>query len=96
MAEGGIVLPRPGGTLAQLGEAGDAEAVIPLNDESMARLSDRIVDAMGRSGGRQESGAIDLTIQLGDRELYRALAKANRDGRFLVDQTRGLAARRGR
>jgi hypothetical protein len=31
MAEGGIVLPRPGGTLAQIGEAGKAEAVIPLD-----------------------------------------------------------------
>lgn len=31
MAEGGVVLPRPGGTLAQIGEAGKAEAVIPLD-----------------------------------------------------------------
>jgi len=30
-AEGGIVMPRPGGTLAQIGEAGQAEAVIPLD-----------------------------------------------------------------
>lgn len=31
-ADGGIVLPRRGGTLAQIGEAGSAEAVIPLDD----------------------------------------------------------------
>jgi hypothetical protein len=31
MAEGGIVLPRAGGTIARIGEAGQAEAVIPLN-----------------------------------------------------------------
>jgi ribosomal protein L12E/L44/L45/RPP1/RPP2 len=31
MAKGGIVLPRPGGTLARIGEAGRPEAVIPLN-----------------------------------------------------------------
>jgi SLT domain-containing protein len=31
MAEGGIVMPRPGGTLAQIGEAGHPEAVIPLD-----------------------------------------------------------------
>jgi hypothetical protein len=30
-ANGGIVLPRPGGTIARIGEAGQAEAVIPLN-----------------------------------------------------------------
>ena len=95
LAEGGIVLPRPGGTLAQLGERGDAEAVIPLNDASMARLSDKIVEAMDRGGG-QSAGSIDLTVQLGDRELFRALAKANRDGRFLVDQSRGIATRRSR
>lgn len=31
MANGGIVMPTPGGTLARIGEAGHAEAVIPLN-----------------------------------------------------------------
>ena len=32
LQEGGIVLPRPGGTIARIGEAGQAEAVIPLED----------------------------------------------------------------
>jgi hypothetical protein len=31
LAEGGIVMPRPGGVLANIAEAGQAEAVIPLN-----------------------------------------------------------------
>jgi hypothetical protein len=31
LAEGGIVMPRPGGVLANLAEAGQAEAVIPLD-----------------------------------------------------------------
>lgn len=31
LAAGGIVMPRPGGTLATIGEGGQAEAVIPLN-----------------------------------------------------------------
>lgn len=31
LADGGIVLPRPGGTRAIIGEAGQAEAVIPLD-----------------------------------------------------------------
>jgi hypothetical protein len=31
LAEGGIVLPRPGGVLANIAEAGQAEAVIPLD-----------------------------------------------------------------
>lgn len=33
MAQGGVVLPTPGGTIARVGEAGKAEAVIPLDDE---------------------------------------------------------------
>lgn len=33
LAEGGIVLPRAGGTFANIGERGKAEAVIPLDDE---------------------------------------------------------------
>jgi hypothetical protein len=31
LADGGIVMPRPGGVLANIAEAGQAEAVIPLN-----------------------------------------------------------------
>ena len=31
LAEGGIVMPRPGGVLANIAEAGQAEAVIPLD-----------------------------------------------------------------
>jgi hypothetical protein len=42
LATGGIVMPRPGGTLATIGEAGQAEAVIPL---------DRLGKMMGNGGG---------------------------------------------
>jgi TP901 family phage tail tape measure protein len=41
LAEGGIVMPRPGGVLANIAEAGQAEAVIPL---------DRLGDFTGRAG----------------------------------------------
>lgn len=34
LAEGGIVLPTPGGTIARIGEGGSAEAVIPLDDRA--------------------------------------------------------------
>lgn len=33
LAEGGVVMPRAGGTTATIGEAGQPEAVIPLDDE---------------------------------------------------------------
>jgi hypothetical protein len=42
LADGGIVMPRPGGTMATIGEAGQAEAVIPL---------DRLGGMMGGGGG---------------------------------------------
>jgi hypothetical protein len=42
LATGGIVMPRPGGTMATIGEAGQAEAVIPL---------DKLGTIMGGTGG---------------------------------------------
>ena len=50
-ANGGIVLPTPGGTLAIIGEAGQSEAVIPL---------DRLDSMMGRGGGN-----ISITVNAG-------------------------------
>lgn len=50
MAEGGIVMPRPGGTPAILGEAGRPEAVIPL-------------DRAGRIGGM--GGSYSITVNAG-------------------------------
>lgn len=38
LAEGGIVMPTPGGTQATIGEAGYPEAVIPLDDDRTAGL----------------------------------------------------------
>jgi hypothetical protein len=49
LAEGGIVLPRPGGTMATIGEAGQAEAVIPL-------------DRLGDFGG---GSTYNITVQAG-------------------------------
>jgi hypothetical protein len=48
LAEGGIVLPRPGGVLANIAEGGQAEAVIPL-------------DRMGSFGGQ---GTTNYTINV--------------------------------
>ena len=41
LAEGGIIMPQPGGVLANIGEGGQAEAVIPLN---------RLGDFTGKGG----------------------------------------------
>ncbi|MFI6638170.1 hypothetical protein [Streptomyces sp. NPDC050504] len=53
LADGGIVLPRAGGTLALLGEAGQAEAVLPLAklDALLARRAAAGPAAQGARGG---------------------------------------------
>jgi TP901 family phage tail tape measure protein len=51
-ADGGVVMPRPGGTLGVIGEAGQAEAVIPL---------DRLNSMMSGGGGRNFS----ITVNAG-------------------------------
>lgn len=56
-ATGGIVMPRPGGTLAQIGEAGKAEAVIPL---------DRLEGMIGaKTGGSGATYNITVTAGMG-------------------------------
>lgn len=47
LAEGGIVMPRPGGVRATVAEAGAPEAVIPLNTVKAERM-------MGMGGGSRE------------------------------------------
>ncbi|MGW5449307.1 hypothetical protein [Streptomyces asiaticus] len=51
LAQGGIVLPRPGGTLALLAEGGQAEAVLPLNRLSTLLARTGPTPALAGSGG---------------------------------------------
>jgi len=50
LAQGGIVPAVPGGNQFTIGEAGSAEAVIPLNDQTLGRLAGMINNAGGASG----------------------------------------------
>ena len=59
MAKGGIVLPTPGGTIAQIGEAGKAEAVIPLD-----RLGQMIRGGNGITRGEFRIKGRDLVYVL--------------------------------
>ncbi len=80
LAEGGLVLPRPGGVQATLAEAGRAELVIPLDDP-------RAASAAGGIGGVQvsfegatlivdsEETAEAFALELGD-EFARQLQEA--------------------
>lgn len=65
LAEGGVVMPRPGGTQATIGEAGSAEAVIPL---------DRFPNLLNGGGT-----SINITVNgglLGDQSSAYEFAKA--------------------
>jgi hypothetical protein len=68
LAEGGIVMPRPGGVLANIAEAGQAEAVIPL-------------DRLGQFG--QRSGPVyNITVNGGissGSDIGRSVVNAIRD-----------------
>lgn len=76
-AEGGIVLPRPGGTLAQIGEAGQAEAVIPLDrlETMMGKGSGTTVIVQGNVGWSPQQLA-DIV----DRKQRQAMALAGLNG----------------
>jgi hypothetical protein len=72
LAEGGIIMPQPGGVLANIGEGGEAEAVIPLSKMS---------DFTGNGNG------VNITINTvaGDpvaieRVVLDAISRANRRG----------------
>lgn len=47
LAEGGMVMPRNGGTVATMGEVGKAEVAIPLDDE---RTKEKLRDTLGGGG----------------------------------------------
>jgi hypothetical protein len=66
MADGGIVMPRPGGIQATIGEAGSPEAVIPLDDE-------RATSLLG--GGKSETHIHFHGPVIADRMAVRDLAR---------------------
>lgn len=69
MAQGGIVMPRAGGMQATIGEAGKAEAVIPLGDE---RTNEKL-----KESGLGNTVNINLTVGtlVGSNDSVRELAK---------------------
>lgn len=64
LAQGGVVMPRSGGTQAIIGEAGRSEAVIPLGD---SRAQEQIREALGGAAG---GVTINLYAQYADRAAF--------------------------
>ena len=74
LAEGGVVMPRSGGTLATIGEAGQAEAVIPLGS---GRAQEQLREALG--GGI----TINLYAQYADKSAFDEFVGKIEEGLFM-------------
>lgn len=78
LAQGGIITPKPGGTQALLAEAGQAEAVIPLD-----RL-DRMLAT--QTGSSSDGGMTRLVVNLDSRPLLDKIFDATRNRTVLISQ----------
>lgn len=80
LADGGIVMPRPGGTSAVIGEAGRAEAVIPLGSSKAKKI---LGDNSGSSGDVMRFLLLDTdgktTLAKG---IYREINRLSRTGQL--------------
>jgi phage-related protein len=76
LALGGIVSPTPGGTLAQIAEAGQAERVEPLDANGMSKRDKFMVDLIKAQGG---TGTINITVNpsagMDESELASAISR---------------------
>lgn len=59
LAEGGVIKPTSGGTLARIGEAGRAERIEPLDKDGLSQRDRAIITML--SGGR-DTGGINITV----------------------------------
>lgn len=58
LAEGGTVMPTPGGTLAQIAEAGRPERVEPLDPDGLSRRDKAMIELLAGNQG----GAVNITV----------------------------------
>lgn len=85
LAEGGMALPTGGGTLARIGEAGKAEAVIPLDDP---RTKEKLADVMGGNHITIQAGTIiasDYDIVKFARRIDEELYKLQRNRKSVAN-----------
>jgi phage-related protein len=71
LALGGVVAPTPGGTLAQIAEAGKAERVEPLDGNGMSKRDKYMVDLIN---SKASNGNINITVNPSAGMDERALA----------------------
>ena len=86
MADGGLVMPSNGGTIAQIGEAGSKEAVIPLND---SEATNSIKEALGGGGATIN---IQAGVIVADKMSVREFAKEIDEALFELRKNRQSVA----
>ena len=64
LALGGIITPSAGGTSVTIGEAGDSEAVLPLNDKMFERLAAAALNMTHGIAGDSSIGEDNSTINI--------------------------------
>jgi hypothetical protein len=80
LAEGGIVMPRIGGTIAQVAEAGQPEIIFPLD-----QLNRFISNSSSSNPTSNNSENINLTINLNKDVLYKGIFQATKNRSVLID-----------
>ena len=100
LQEGGLVMPRAGGVPVIMAEGGVPEYAVPERSDVMTRLADRISENMRRPVNNifraENNVSFPERIYLdtgGGSGFWATLTKASKNGKFLIDQRRGLAER---
>jgi len=78
LADGGIIMPRAGGTTVNVAEAGEAEAVLPLS-----KLGN-YVNSPGRLGG-DTGGDIRLVVNVDSKPILETIFPATKNRTVLID-----------
>jgi tape measure domain-containing protein len=86
LAQGGIIPAVPGGQQFLAGEAGSAEAVIPLNDATLGRLAGMINSAGGGGGG-----AMNITLNVDGETLGQWFYNSTKNGQTIYSKN-GMVA----
>ena len=69
LARGGVVMPSAGGTLAQIGEAGRAERVEPLDSNGLSKRDKAMIETLAGGKGSGINITINPSAGMDEREL---------------------------
>ena len=64
MAKGGVVLPRQGGTVVRVAEAGQAERIEPLDADGLSKRDKALISYLSGGAGANGGGAGRPTINV--------------------------------